>query len=114
MHHHFSVSFRQKINFENRTTVAMRLAPPPSPRHNKSSTPVYIYIYIQLNLLYDHQNHHIICTISKLYIYGSPGLPQMYNLRYSSSPSTAWGHSGCCALLMDAVKIYYHFISREN
>ena len=25
---HFSVSFRQKKNFENRTTVAMRLAPP--------------------------------------------------------------------------------------
>ena len=42
---HFSVSFRQKKNFENRTTVAMRLAPPPSPRHSKSSTPVYIYIF---------------------------------------------------------------------
>ena len=27
VHHHFSVSFRQKKNFENRTTVAMRLAP---------------------------------------------------------------------------------------
>ena len=40
---HFSVSFRQKKNFENRTTVAMRLATPPSPRHSKSSTPVYIY-----------------------------------------------------------------------
>ena len=40
---HFSVSFRQKKNFENRTTVAMRLAPPPSPRHSKSSTPVCMY-----------------------------------------------------------------------
>ena len=43
---HFSVSFRQKKNFENRTTVAMRLDPPPSPRHNKSSTPVYMYVLL--------------------------------------------------------------------
>ena len=42
---HFSVSFRQKKNFENRTTVAMRLDTPPSPRHSKSSTPVYINMY---------------------------------------------------------------------
>ena len=42
---HFSVSFRQKKNFENRTTVAMRLVPPPSPRHSKSSTPVYFLLY---------------------------------------------------------------------
>ena len=47
---HFSVSFRQKKNFENRTTVAMRLVPPPSPRHSKSSTPVYI-LNFQMNKL---------------------------------------------------------------
>ena len=50
---HFSVSFRQKKNFENRTTVAMRLDPPPSPRHNKSSTPVCMFkVYAQEAFFY--------------------------------------------------------------
>ena len=31
-----------KKKFENWTTVAMRLAHPPSPQHNKSSTPIYV------------------------------------------------------------------------
>ena len=43
---HFSVSFRQKFFFENRTNVAMRLGAPPDPRHNKSSTPVHILILL--------------------------------------------------------------------
>ena len=52
---HFSVSFRQKNFSENRTTVAMCLAPPPSPRHSKSSTPVYI-LKFSICLLSSYKN----------------------------------------------------------
>ena len=41
---HFSVSFRQKKNFENRTTVAMRLAPPPQALVIVNRRHLYIYI----------------------------------------------------------------------
>ena len=51
---HFSVSFRQKKNFENRTTVAMRLAPPPSPRHSKSSTPVILIKDIEYFIVFEY------------------------------------------------------------
>ena len=61
---HFSVSFRQKKNFENRTTVAMRLVPPPSPRHSESSTPVYIYIVIQPCLLSQPLMYQLFLIIS--------------------------------------------------